>query len=71
MNATMSFCADVKHPWTNDPGYEAIHLESVSRDDLNSLVETKVKEGWDVWINGDINGKPAAYLIRKKQPKKE
>ena len=71
MNAHTQHDADIVHPGTIEPGYEGMHVGSTNTTDLNIMVETLAKDGWETWIKGEQDGKPAAYLYRKKQSKKE
>lgn len=61
------------HPWTEEEGYHSVGLLGDSEGQLVQIVHGLQKTGFTLWILGhtqDDIKRPAAYLFRKKVPKK-
>ena len=57
------------HPWTREPGYEAIDILTQTESERDQQVKALKVRGFEAWIVGHVVGtnQPAAYMFRKMQ----
>lgn len=52
MTVKISVTRNAKHPQTQKPGFDLLHIFTDTQDELDFAIDSAEKKFWQVWISG-------------------